>query len=54
MHTTFGADCKSRIARRQPFVEQQNVRVDCSSERKAQACHHAGRVGSNRQLEILT
>src|SRR5262249_10511611 len=30
-----------------------NVRFDSSCNRKAQACDHAGRVGSDRQLEVI-
>src|SRR5262249_55556017 len=53
LHASLGAGRKSCISCTQPFIEQQDVRFDCSCDRKAQACDHAGRVGSNRKLEIF-
>src|SRR6516165_76113 len=54
LHAGLGARRKSCIPGAQPFVEQQNVWLDCSCNRKAEARNHAGRVGSNWEVEVFT
>src|SRR5205814_9218007 len=54
LHATLGTGREPRVACSYPFVEQENVRIDRGRNGKAEACNHAGLVGSHGQLEVLS